>query len=90
MTRALTLDDFDEAEIAASSKRAALRVVVGMTREKDRPDARDNAVFNWRFAVRLAYRWASVEEIAEAAGTSVDAVSEICEDQEAAPRLAGG
>ena len=84
MTRALTLDDFDEAEIAASSKRAALRVVVGMTREKDRPDARDNAVFNWRFAVRLAYRWASVEEIAEAAGASVDAVSEICEDQEAA------
>ena len=84
MTRALTLDDFDEAEIAASSKRAALRFVAGMTREKDRPDARDNAVFNWRFAVRLAYRWASVEEIAEAAGASVDAVSEICEDQEAA------
>ncbi len=84
MTRALTLDDFSEAEIAASSKRAALGFLAGMTREKDRPDARDTAVGNWRFAVRFARRWASVEEIAEAAGVSTDEVSEICEDREAA------
>ncbi len=84
MTRALTLDDFDEAEIEASSKRAALRFLAGMAREKDRPDARDDAVRNWEFAVSFAYRWASVEEIAEAAGASADAVSEICEAREAA------
>ena len=84
MTRALTLDDLSEAEIAASSKRAAIRLVAGMAREKDRPDARDTAVRNWRFAVRFARRWASVEEIAEAAGISPDAVVEICKDREAA------
>ena len=78
MTRVLTLADFDEAEIAASSKRAALRFVAGMTREKDRPDARDDAESNWRTAVRLARRWASVGEIAEAAGASPDEISEIC------------
>ncbi len=86
MTRALTLDDFDEAEIAASSKRAAIRFVAGMTQEKDRPDARADAVRNWRFAVRFARRWASVEEVAEAAGTSPDTVSKICECEEAAAR----
>lgn len=86
MTRALTLDDFDEAEIAASSKRAALGFLAGMTREKDRPDARDDADSNWRFAVRFARRWASVEEIAEAAGITPDAVSKICEAEEAASR----
>ena len=84
MTRALTLDDFSEAEIAATNKRTALRLVAGMTREKDRPDARDTAVRNWRFAVRFARRWASVEEIAEAAGISPDAVTEICEARKAA------
>ena len=84
MTRALTLDDFSEAEIAATNKRTAIRLVAGMTREKDRPDARDDAVRNWRFAVRLARRWVSVEEIAEAAGVSPDAVSKIWEAEEAA------
>ncbi|MCY4423989.1 MAG: hypothetical protein OXC06_13085 [Acidimicrobiaceae bacterium] len=79
MTRALTLDDFDATEIAASSKRAALRFVAGMTREKDRPDARDTAVSNWRAAVRLAHRWASVAEIAGATGASPEAISAICE-----------
>ena len=86
MTRALTLDDFSEAEIAATNKRTAIRLVAGMTREKDRPDARDDAVRNWRFAVRFARRWASIEEIAEAAGVLPDAVSEICEAEEAASR----
>ncbi|MYI15294.1 MAG: hypothetical protein F4108_06225 [Acidimicrobiaceae bacterium] len=86
MTRALTLDDFSAAEIAASSKRAALRFLAGMTHEKDRPDARDDAVRNWRFAVRFARRWASVEEIAEAAGIPPDTVSKICEAREAASR----
>ena len=84
MTRALTLDDFTEAEIAASSKRAALSFLAGMTQEKDRPDARDDAVRNWRFAVSFARRWASIEEIAEAAGTSPEEVSEICEEDQKA------
>ena len=80
MTRALTLDDFSEAEIAASSKRAALSFLAGMTSEKDRPDARDDAVRSWELAVSLARRWASIEEIAEAAGTSPDVVAKICEE----------
>ena len=84
MTRALTLDDFSEAEITASSKRAALRFAAGMRRERDRPDARDDAVRNWRLAVELAHRWASVEEIAEATGASPYEIAEICEDREAA------
>ena len=84
MTRALTLDDFSEAEIAATNRRTALRLVAGMTREKDRPDARDTADRNWRAVVRLAHRWVSVEEIAEATGASPDEIAEICEDREAA------
>ena len=86
-TRAMSLADFDEAEVAASGKRAALRVVAGMTREKNRPDARDDAVANWRTVVRLAHRCgASPREIAEAAGVSPAAVSKICGAREAVSR----
>ena len=36
--------------------------------------------------MRLARRWASVEEIAEVAEASPDVIAEICEDREAASR----
>ena len=80
MTRPMSVADLDPAEVAASGKRAALRLVASMTRKKNEPNARDEARSHWRTAVRLAYRCgASPIEIGRVAGTSPDAISKICE-----------
>lgn len=82
---AVSREDLDEAVVAASSKRAALKVVAYMTGEQKRPDATDETRSDWETVVRLAHRTgASPQQIADASGTTPDAISEICGAREAA------
>ena len=82
---AVSREDLDEAVVAASSKRAALKVVAYMTGEKRRPDATDETLSDWETVVRLAHRTgASPQQIADASGTTPAAISEICGVREVA------
>jgi len=65
--------DLDEIQVSHSAKEAALRVVEGITQDKQAVAAQ------WATAVRLAHsNGASLRDIAKVAGTSPQTISKIC------------